>query len=83
MTRPLPIPARPRPVRPDDVSIRGLVALVDEGPDGFGIIVADHDGGGVWHPDEDAAREIRAHRDPDAAAVRMCRTQPMRGSWHL
>lgn len=38
--------------------------------------------GGVWYPDEDAEAEIRAAADPEARAVEVARTEPMRGTWH-
>lgn len=43
--------------------------------------VADPDGG-VWVPSDEAQSEIQAAGDPDSAAMEMCSTQPMRGSWH-
>lgn len=38
--------------------------------------------GGVWYPDEEAEAEIRAASDPEARAVEIARTTPMRGTWH-
>jgi len=38
--------------------------------------------GGVWWPSDDTAREIEEADDPEAAAVEICRTTPMRGVWH-
>lgn len=37
--------------------------------------------GGVWRPNEDAAREIEAADDPAGCAERICETTPMRGRW--
>ncbi len=83
MTRsPVPIPVPPWD-RVSDVPVGGMMALVDEGPAGFGIVVTDVDGGGVWHPDEDACVDIRRHRDPARAAVELCQRSPMRGRWSL
>jgi len=45
-----------------------------------GICVEDV-AGGVWWPNEEAASEIEASADPSAAALRICREQPMRGRW--
>lgn len=38
--------------------------------------------GGIWYPDEEAEAEIRAASDPEAQAVEIARTTPMRGTWH-
>ena len=38
--------------------------------------------GGVWYPSDEAEAEIRAASDPEARAVEVARTTPMRGSWH-
>ena len=48
--------------------------------DTHGIAVEDCEGG-IWHPSDDAAAEIAATDDPCAAAVKMCRTAPLRGRW--
>lgn len=38
--------------------------------------------GGTWWPSDEAAQEIQAASDPAQAALLICRTQPMRGTWH-
>lgn len=38
--------------------------------------------GGVWYPDEEAEAEIRAASDPEARAIEIASTEPMRGTWH-
>lgn len=45
------------------------------------IAVRDTDGG-VWHPNEDTKVEIEHADDPEAKAIQICKTQPMRGAWH-
>lgn len=42
--------------------------------------VVDSDGG-RWWPDDETAEEIEASDDPAAEAVRICDTEPMRGTW--
>lgn len=37
--------------------------------------------GGTWWPSDEAADEIQAASDPEQAALAMCRTQNMRGTW--
>lgn len=44
------------------------------------IYVTDSEGG-VWRPSEEAAAEILASDDPEAAAIRIATTAPMRGEW--
>lgn len=40
------------------------------------------DGLSIWWPKADAQAEIQAANDPEAAALKMCETDPMRGDWH-
>ena len=44
------------------------------------ITVVDSEGG-RWWPNEDAEAEIEAADDPEATAIRICESQPMRGVW--
>ena len=37
--------------------------------------------GGVWHPDEGAAKEIAESDSPEATALHICQTAPCRGEW--
>ena len=37
--------------------------------------------GGVWWPSEEAHEAIWAAADPAAEALRICRDEPMRGTW--
>lgn len=46
-----------------------------------GIAVRDVEGGGIWWPGYDASAEIEASDRPLGTAVRICREQPMRGTW--
>lgn len=45
------------------------------------VYVTDRDGG-VWHPDENATREILGSEDIEGAAIRICAEAPHRGKWH-
>lgn len=47
---------------------------------GDGWTVRDAEGG-VWHPDAEAVGEIQAAGNPEAVALRICDTEPMRGAW--
>ena len=44
------------------------------------IYVTDSEGG-VWRPSEEAAAEILAADDPEATAINIAATTPMRGEW--
>ena len=46
----------------------------------YPIYVTDSEGG-VWWPSEEAAAEILAAEDPEATAIRIVTTDPMRGEW--
>ena len=46
-----------------------------------GLIVVIDNEGGTWTPDDEAAAEIQSAADPQAAAIEMCRSTPMRGRW--
>lgn len=46
-----------------------------------GYLVCDH-AGSAWHPNAEARAEISAAAEPAAEAVRICQTQPLRGTWH-
>lgn len=38
--------------------------------------------GGAWWPSDEASAAIEAASDPDAEALRICREEPMRGTWY-
>jgi len=44
------------------------------------ITVTDAEGG-IWWPNQEAEAEIMASEDPEAKAIEICHTQPMRGTW--
>lgn len=44
------------------------------------MTVRDEDGG-RWWPSDEALDEINASDDPEAAALRICEKEPMRGVW--
>jgi hypothetical protein len=37
--------------------------------------------GGVWWPNDEASAQINAADNPEAEAVRIANTEPMRGTW--
>lgn len=37
--------------------------------------------GGRWFPSEEAQAEIESSANPEAAAIRICAEEPMRGTW--
>ena len=43
--------------------------------------VRDTAGGGIWWPSSEALDEAATSDDPDAALLRICDEQPMRGTW--
>ena len=45
------------------------------------IIRVDDEDGGAWFPSAEAEAEIRAAADPFAAAINICWSAPMRGTW--
>lgn len=47
----------------------------------WGTICVHDEAGGVWWPSDEADVEIEASEDPEATALRICREQPMRGTW--
>ena len=47
-----------------------------------GWCVTDDHGGGTWWPKPEAAIEIKTSINPAGTAVRICETQPKRGTWH-
>lgn len=47
--------------------------------DGWHVV---DDAGGTWWPDAEAAAEILASEDPAHAALAICASDPMRGTWH-
>lgn len=55
-----------------------LTAIIDFLTDD--VSVTDDDGG-VWRPCDEARVEILASDDPEATAIRIVTTTPMRGEW--
>lgn len=55
-----------------------LTATIDTLADD--IYVTD-DEGGVWRPCDEARAEILASADPEATAIQIVTTTPMRGDW--
>ena len=49
------------------------------GLDGWHVI---DPGGSVWWPDDATAAVLEASATPEDDAVRICRTEPVRGKWH-
>lgn len=47
----------------------------------YGWSVEDSEGG-RWWPDADTKTEIEESDDPEATALRICRDDPGRGTWH-
>ena len=47
--------------------------------DGEWVVI--DDAGGTWTPSDEAAAEIAAAADTAKAAVEMCQSSPMRGTW--
>jgi hypothetical protein len=54
--------------------------LYDADNNTYSAIVIDTDGG-IWWPNADAESEIDASDDPEAKAIEICTTTPMRGEW--
>lgn len=44
------------------------------------IVVIDSDGG-IWWPSAETSDEIRRAENPEALAVEICESAPMRGTW--
>lgn len=56
-----------------------LKAMVQTG--GQVVVKDTSDGLSTWTPDDSAAAEIAAARDPKAKAIEICDREPMRGAW--
>lgn len=48
---------------------------------GYDWHVSDASGGTWWPNTEETVEEIRYSYDPEATILRMCREEPMRGTW--
>jgi hypothetical protein len=52
----------------------------EETVDGWSVLDT-HDGQSRWWPSADARAEIEQSINPSRTAVRICATEPMRGTW--